>query len=221
MIDICIVRQKGCIKANMYALYQHNHRMLENSSNKNIQKSLSKFNTYLVNNLQDGETFMKAFYRFRDNGLFKGQLKIQGDTDKQTKFLDEFLVYPPYQRITEMTLEEQNIFFKKYLDALQAYFSDIIILSAVVHRDEVFIPIDDGLKELYPEGKMTPHMHITAIPIVYDKKTVARKSLFQNFGRARIVIGSFKIICITLSVKSMDLTVGRSMIFANPRSIWK
>ena len=29
---------------------------------------------------------MKAFYRLRDNGLFKGQLKIQGDADKQTSF---------------------------------------------------------------------------------------------------------------------------------------
>lgn len=70
----------------MHVPYQHNHRKLENSSNKNIQKSLSKFNTYLVNNLHDGETFMKAFYRLRDNGLFKGQLKIQGDADKQTSF---------------------------------------------------------------------------------------------------------------------------------------
>jgi hypothetical protein len=185
MIDICIIRQKGYIKANMHVLYQQNHRKLENSSNKNIQKSLSKFNTYLVNNLQDGETFMKAFYRFRDNGLFKGQLKVQGDTDKQTKFLDEFLVYPPYQRITEMTLEEQNIFFEKYLDALQAYFPDIIILSAVVHRDEVFIPIDEELKELYPEGKMTPHMHITAIPIVYDKKTDSKKISISELWKGK------------------------------------
>ncbi len=185
MIDICIVRQKGCIKSNMNRPYQHNHRKLENSINPNIQKSLSKFNTYLVNNLQDGETFMKAFYRFRDDGLFKGQLKIQGDTDKQTKFLDEFLVYPPYQRITEMTNEEQDIFFKKYLDALQAYFPDIIILSAVVHRDEVFIPIDDELKELYPEGKMTPHMHITAIPIVYDKKTDSKKISISELWKGK------------------------------------
>ena len=74
------------IYKSQHVPYQHNHRKLENSSNKNIQKSLSKFNTYLVNNLQDRETFMKAFYRLRDNGLFKGQLKIQGDADKQTSF---------------------------------------------------------------------------------------------------------------------------------------
>ncbi len=56
--------------------------------------------------------------------------------------------------------------------AIQNYFSDIILLSAGVHRDEVFHPIDEDMKALFPEGKITPHMHITTIPIVRDKKSL-------------------------------------------------
>lgn len=48
-----------------------------------------------------------------------------------------------------MSIEEQNIFFKKELAALQAYFPEITLLSAVVHRDEVFHPKDDEMKALF------------------------------------------------------------------------
>lgn len=83
-----------------------------------------------------------------------------------------------------MNHEKQDIFFKKYLDALNAYFPDII-LSAVIHRDEVFHPIDDELKELYPEGKMTPHMHVTIIPIVRDRKTDIKKISISELWKGK------------------------------------
>ena len=69
-----------------------------------------------------------------------------------------------------MSLEEQDIFFKKVLQAIQKYFPDLIILSTHVHRDEVFHPLDKDMKALFPEGKVTPHMHVIAIPIIHDKK---------------------------------------------------
>lgn len=106
---------------------------------------------------------------------FHGQLKVSGDESKQTKFIDEFLIYPPYEIIHSMTTEEQNIFFQKEIAALQSYFPDIIILSATVHRDEVFEPKDEEIKALFPTGKVTPHMHLVAIPIVYDKKNDIKK----------------------------------------------
>ena len=86
--------------------YQHNFRTLKNYGNKNIDASLTHLNTNIVNNLKEGETYLTAFNRLYQNGAFKGQLKVQGAEEKQTKFLDEFLVYPPYERITQMTLEE-------------------------------------------------------------------------------------------------------------------
>jgi len=48
-----------------------------------------------------------------------GQLKVQGAEEKQTKFADEFLIYPPYEKITEMSHDEQEIFFKKELNAVR------------------------------------------------------------------------------------------------------
>ena len=42
-----------------------------------------------------------------------------------------------------MSLEEQEAFFRKVLQAIQKYFPDLIILSAHVHRDEVFHPLDE------------------------------------------------------------------------------
>ena len=81
-----------------------------------------------MNNLKNGETYLTAFNRLYESGEFKGQLKAQGAVDKQTKFLDEFLVYPPYEKITEMSLEEQDIFIKKELQAIQNYFPYLFYL---------------------------------------------------------------------------------------------
>jgi hypothetical protein len=100
---------------------------------------------------------------------------VQWNENKQTKYLDEFLIYPPSEAINKMTPSEQDVFFQKGLKAIQNYFPDIKVLSAVVHRDEVFHPIDEDMKALFPEGKITPHMHITTIPIVHDKKSDSNK----------------------------------------------
>lgn len=170
MVNVCIVRHQGYIKSKMRFPYQHNFRTLKNYGNKNIDVSLTHLNTCIVNNLKDGETYLTAFNRMYESGEFKGQLKVQGAEEKQTKFVDEFLVYPPSEKISEMSLEEQEAFFKKELQAIQNYFTDIIILSANVHRDEIFHPKDEEMKALFPEGKVTPHMHVIAIPIVHDKK---------------------------------------------------
>ncbi len=106
MANVCIVRHQGYIKSKMRFPYQHNFRALKNYGNKNIDASLTHLNTCIVNNLKDGETYLTAFNRLYESGEFKGQLKVQGAVDKQTKFLDEFLIYPPYEKITEMSLEE-------------------------------------------------------------------------------------------------------------------
>lgn len=171
MSNVCIIRHQGYIKSKMQFPYRHNMRKQQCYSNQNIQKNKSAYNTIIENNLIGNETFLQAFNRLYNNGVFTGQLKIQGSVDKQTKFLDEFLIYPPYEFIQGMSIEKQNEFFKKELEALRSYFPHMIILSAVVHRDEVFKPIDEEMKALFPEGKITPHMHVTAIPIVHDKKT--------------------------------------------------
>ena len=110
-------------------------------------------------------------------------MKVQGDEKKQTKYLDEFLVYPPFEAFNNMTLTEQDAFFQKELKAIQKYFPDIIILSAVVHRDEVFHPIDEDMRALFPEGKITPHMHITTVLKLAKRQTSFWISfLFKRFA---------------------------------------
>lgn len=52
-----------------------------------------------------------------------------------------------------MTLEEQEMFFKKELQAIQKYFPDMIILSANVHRDEAFHPKDEEMNLSFQKGK--------------------------------------------------------------------
>lgn len=192
MANVCIVRHQGYIKSKMRFPYQHNFRTLKNYGNKNIDASLTHLNTNIVNNLKEGETYLTAFNRLYQNGVFKGQLKIQGAEEKQTKFLDEFLVYPPSEKISEMSLEEQEVFFKKELQAIQNYFSDMIILSATVHRDEAFHPKDEELKALFPEGKITPHMHVIAIPIVYDKKKDCKKISITELWKGQFSYRKFQ-----------------------------
>lgn len=51
----------------------------------------------------------------------------------------------------------------------------MIILSAVIHRDELYYPKDEEMKALFPSGKVTAHMHEDAIPVVYDAKKGCKK----------------------------------------------
>ncbi|MBE5966099.1 MAG: hypothetical protein E7255_03915 [Lachnospiraceae bacterium] len=115
MANICIVRHQGYIKSKMHFPYQHNFRTLKNYGNKSIHASLTQLNSNVVNNPKNGETYLTAFNRLYESGEFKGQLKVQGAVDKQTKCLDEFLVYPPNEKISEMSLEEQDIFFVRII----------------------------------------------------------------------------------------------------------
>jgi hypothetical protein len=192
MANVCILRHQGHIKSKMRFPYQHNFRTLKNYGNKNIDSSLTHRNTCIVNNLENGETYLTAFNRMYESGEFKGQLKVQGAVDKQTKFLDEFLVYPPNEKISEMSLEEQEAFFRKVLQAIQNYFPDMIILSAHVHRDEVFHPLDEEMKALFPEGKVTPHMHVIAIPIVHDKKKNCKRISITELWKGQFSYRKFQ-----------------------------
>lgn len=192
MANVCIVRHQGYIKSKMRFPYQHNFRTLKNYGNKNIDASLTHLNSIIVDNLKDGETYLTAFNRLYESGEFKGQLKVQGAEEKQTKFVDEFLVYPPNEKITEMSLEEQEAFFKKELQAIQNYFPDMIILSAHVHRDEAFHPLDEEMKALFPQGKVTPHMHVIAIPIVHDKKKDCKKISITELWKGKFSYRKFQ-----------------------------
>lgn len=192
MANVCILRHQGHIKSKMHFPYQHNFRTLKNYGNKNINLSLTHLNTCIVNNLKNGETYLTAFNRMYESGEFKGQLKVQGAVDKQTKFLDEFLVYPPNEKILKMSLEEQEAFFRKVLQAIQKYFPELIILSAHVHRDEVFHPLDEDMKALFPEGKVTPHMHVIAIPIVHDKKKNCKRISITELWKGQFSYRKFQ-----------------------------
>lgn len=185
MSNVCVIRHQGYTKSKTQFPYRHNHRIGENHSNQNIVLSLTDRNTVLLNNLQDNETYLAAFKRLYSDNEFHGQLKVNGEESKQTKFLDEFLVYPPYEKITAMSINEQNEFFKRELDALQSYFPEMILLSAVIHRDEVFHPKDEEMKSMFPYGKVTPHMHIVAIPTVLDKKNGGKKISISELWKGK------------------------------------
>lgn len=185
MSNVCVIRHQGYTKSKAQFPYRHNHRIGENHSNQNIVHSLTDRNTVLLNNLQNNETYLAAFKRLYSDNEFHGQLKVNGEEAKQTKFLDEFLVYPPYEKITAMSIKEQNEFFKKELDVLQSYFPKMILLSAVIHRDEVFHPKDDEMKAMFPNGKVTPHMHIVAIPTVLDKKKGGKKISISELWKGK------------------------------------
>lgn len=212
MTNVCIIRHAGYIKSKTQFPYMYNMRKQQCYSNKNIQKDKSMNNTIIENNLKTNETFLQAFNRLYNNGVFTGQLKIQGSVDKQTKFLDEFLIYLPYEFIHALPIEKQNEFFQKELNALRNYFPHMIILSAVVHRDEVFQPIDEEMKSLFPEGKVTPHMHVTAIPIVHDKKTNCLKLSISELWKGKNSYRKFQDYMYNSVGKNMDLTVEKYMI---------
>lgn len=112
MSNVCVIRHQGYTKSKAQFPYRHNHRIGNNHSNQNIVSSLTEKNSVLVNNLEGNETYLSAFKRLYSKNEFHGQLKVNGDEDKQTKFLDEFLIYPSYEKINAMSMEEQDIFLK-------------------------------------------------------------------------------------------------------------
>lgn len=119
--NVCILRHQGHIKSMMHFPYQHNFRTLKNYGNKNIDASLSHHNTCIVNNLKNDETYLTTFNRMYERGEFKGQLKVQGAVDTQTKFINKFLVYPPNEKILKILAErakdiEPNLSLKEMVN---------------------------------------------------------------------------------------------------------
>ncbi|MFV0343139.1 MAG: hypothetical protein ACK5JH_09680 [Anaerocolumna sp.] len=68
----------------------------------------------------------------------------------------------------------------------------MIILSSYAHHDELFHPLDDAMKELFPEGKVTPHMHVVAIPIVYDKDKSCKKISISELWKGKFSYRKFQ-----------------------------
>lgn len=192
MSNVCVIRHQGYIKSKAHLPYQHNFRTAKNYTNTNIDSSLTKNNTTMLFNLQKDETYLRAFNRLYEGKEFQGQLKVQGGKDKQTKFFDEFLIYPPYEIINAMSIPEQNAFFKEEIKALREYFPNMILLSANIHRDEHFQPMDESMKNMFPEGKITPHMHVTAIPVVLEKKTGIKKISISQLWHGINSYGKFQ-----------------------------
>ena len=79
-------------------------------------------------------------------------------------------MYTPNEIIINLSFQEQEAFFRKVLRAILKYLPDLIILSTHIHRDKTFHPMDEEMKALFPEGKVTPHIHVITIPIVHYKK---------------------------------------------------
>lgn len=68
----------------------------------------------------------------------------------------------------------------------------MIILSATVHRDEIFHPKDEEMKALFPQGKVTPHMHVIAIPIVHNKKKDCKKISITELWKGKFSYRKFQ-----------------------------
>ncbi len=63
MANVCIMRHESYLKSDAHRPYCNNMGKAKNYSNDNIDLSHTKFNSVIVDNLHQGETYLKAFSR--------------------------------------------------------------------------------------------------------------------------------------------------------------
>jgi hypothetical protein len=133
----------------------HNERQTENSKNKDIDKSRTKENLELHENLNG--TYANKINEIIENG-YTSNRKIREDTVKMTSFVVS--ASPDY--IKNLDKLEQDRYFKESYNYLSERVGKSNVISAKVH---------------YDEG--TPHMHFCSVPLTQDGRLSA-KELFDR-----------------------------------------
>lgn len=102
--------------------------------------------------LKDGKTFPEYIKAFREENNIQGRMTTSGNEKSQTNVLTQCIVTASPDFFKNGDREEDNQFFKDSLQAFKDMYPTYHVVDAVCHYDE-----------------KTPHMHINALPIYYNK----------------------------------------------------
>ena len=184
-----IIRNEKYTKDKINQLCPHNERFKKKYSNQNIDLSKTSQNYHLKRPIEN--TYVKEFNRLVENN----KLYISRKRPDMI-YGCEMIITSDKDFFDKIGQEETKRYFKecyKFVCKYQNLGSENII-SAVVHLDEE-----------------TPHMHLVFIPVVDgvtkngEKCRKVSANQQKNFGKAKIVIRSYKIVFInTLQKKDLN-----------------
>lgn len=148
-MSYAIIRNAKYKASQVNNISRHNERKNENYSNKDIDKSRTELNYHLK---QPKEiSYEKEFNRLRQENNLKGNLRLTGS--KQSNIMCELMITSDNDFFKRIGTAETKRFFESSYDFACKKCGEKNIVSAVVHMDE-----------------MTPHMHLTYIPVVKGLK---------------------------------------------------
>lgn len=152
-MSYAIIRNEKYTRSSLMGIYRHNERKNTSYTNKNINHQKS-YQNYSIKNCDIN--YLKKFDQIRQDYDLKGWVK------KNSNVVCEYIITSDEEFFKSIGEDETKRYFKTAYEFVKNYknLGEEYILSANVHLDEV-----------------TPHMHLTFIPVVHSFDTKSGKQL--------------------------------------------
>ena len=152
-MSYAIIRNEKYTRSNLMGIYRHNERKNTSYTNKNINHQKSCQN-YSIKSCDTN--YLKKFDQIRQDYDLKGWIK------KNSNIVCEYIITSDEDFFKSIGKDETQRYFKTAYEFVKNYknLGEKYILSANVHLDEV-----------------TPHMHLTFIPVVHSLDTKSGKQI--------------------------------------------
>ena len=152
-MSYAIIRNEKYTRSNLMGIYRHNERKNTSYTNKNINHQKS-YQNYSIKSCDIN--YLKKFDQIRQDYNLKGWIK------KNSNIVCEYIITSDEEFFKSIGEDETKRYFKTAYEFVKNYknLGEEYILSANVHLDEI-----------------TPHMHLTFIPVIHSFDTKSGKQV--------------------------------------------
>ena len=197
MNNYLVFREEGLNSEQIAHRYEHNERTADRYNNTNIKPELSGDNYYFK---KPTGTYEEMFQTMID----KGKINTKG-LKPTANFFSEIIIGINREYWQDKDAEYIKHFFQTVYDHIAKQFGEDMILSAVLHLDEID---KDGFQNI--------HMHIVAIPTVekrryYTKRSKEYKALAEEVGEKNIKTNDERLL------KEVERQVSHSKFFESQK----
>lgn len=197
MNNYLVFREEGLNSQQIAHRYEHNERTADRYNNTNIKIELSADNYYFK---KPAGSYEEMFQLMID----EGKINTKGLKPDANHF-SEVLISINREYWKDKTAEYIQQFFQTVYDHIAKQFGEDMILSAVLHLDEID---KDGFQNI--------HMHIVAIPTVrkeryYTKRSKEYKALAEEVGEKNIKANDERLL------KEIERQVSHSKFFESKK----
>lgn len=197
MNNYLVFREEGLSSQQIPHRYEHNERTADRYNNTNIKPELSADNYYFK---KPTGTYEEMFQSMID----EGKINTKG-LKPDANHYSEIIVGINREYWQDKSPEYIKQFFQTIYDHIKNRFGEDMILSAVLHLDEID---KDGFQNI--------HMHIVAIPSVekkryYTKRSNQYKELAEQVGEKNIKTNDERLL------KEVERQVSHSKFFESQK----